>query len=98
MGCVDVDWKFGMLPEDNALCVAPGTVVNFIWEDGHNVDEVPTQADFDACTGFTDVDPKMGPFAYTASGQPGIYYLVCGVKVHCEKGNQKLALTVSETC
>merc|ERR1712124_149914 len=80
----DVDWKFGMT--ENELCVAPGDIVNFIWETNHNVDHVANKEDYDNCV-FTN-----------AAAEEGITYVVCGVSVHCSQGNQKLAITISNSC
>ena len=59
--------------------------------------EVASQEDFDACTGFTDTTAYDGPLAWPVPEAEGTYYIVCGVRTHCETGNQKLAVTVG-TC
>merc|ERR1711879_839380 len=75
---VDIDWIYGMT--ENEVCVAPGDIVNFIWETNHNV------------------VPVDGPFAWTAPEEEGMVYVICGVRTHCADGNQKLAITVSNSC
>ena len=42
--------------------------------------------------------PEAGPLAWTAPGEEGVTYVICGVSVHCSAGNQKLAITVSNSC
>ena len=74
-----------------------GDIVNFIWETNHNVDPVATKEDYDNCV-FTNTEPEAGPLAWTAPEEEGITYVVCGVSVHCTSGNQKLAITVSNSC
>jgi len=91
----DVEWIYGMT--ENELCVAPGDIVNFIWETNHNVDPVATKEDYDNCV-FSNTEAEAGPLAWTAPAEEGITYVVCGVSVHCTSGNQKLAITVSNSC
>merc|ERR1712137_433834 len=55
----DVEWKYGMT--ENELCVAPGDIVNFIWETNHNVDPVATKEDYDNCV-FTNTEAEPGPW------------------------------------
>eukprot|EP00091_Calanus_sinicus_P000892 TRINITY_DN1084_c0_g1_i5.p2 TRINITY_DN1084_c0_g1~~TRINITY_DN1084_c0_g1_i5.p2 ORF type:complete len:115 (-),score=38.66 TRINITY_DN1084_c0_g1_i5:119-463(-) len=93
---VDIDWTLGMT--ENAVCVPPGSIINFVWEHGHNVVEVATQEDFDACTGFTDHAAYTGPLAWPVPEAEGTYYIVCGVGSHCDVGNRKLAVTVAHHC
>ena len=71
--------------------------MNFIWESNHNVDPVATKEDYDNCV-FSNTEPEAGPLAWTAPAEEGITYVVCGVSVHCTSGNQKLAITVSNSC
>ena len=71
--------------------------MNFIWETNHNVDHVATKEDYDNCV-FTNAEAEEGPLAWTAPSEEGITYVVCGVSVHCSQGNQKLAITVSNSC
>merc|ERR1719347_1193960 len=33
----DVDWIYGMEDADTAICVPPGSQINFVWETNHNV-------------------------------------------------------------
>merc|ERR1712042_211135 len=33
----DIDWKYGMEDADTAICVPPGSQINFVWETNHNV-------------------------------------------------------------
>merc|ERR1711953_481731 len=91
---VDIDWKYGMT--ENEVCVAPGDIVNFVWTTNHNV--VPVSAeDYLACI-TADTDPIEGPLAWTAPAEEGMVYVICGVRTHCADGNQKLAITVSNSC
>jgi len=91
---VDIDWTYGMT--ENEVCVAPGDIVNFVWETNHNV--VPVSAeDYLACI-TSDTEPVEGPFAWTAPEEEQMVYVICGVRTHCADGNQKLAITVSNTC
>ena len=74
-----------------------GDIVNFIWETNHNVDHVANKEDYDNCV-FTNAEAEAGPLAWTAPSEEGITYVVCGVSVHCTQGNQKLAITISNSC
>merc|ERR1711997_792413 len=91
---VDIDWKYGMT--ENEVCVTPGDVVNFIWTSNHNVAPVSAE-DYLACI-TADTDPMDGPLAWTAPEEEGMVYVICGVRTHCADGNQKLAITVSNSC
>ena len=90
----DVEWVLGMT--DNELCVAPGDVVNFNFEDGHNI-EATTQEAYEACDA-TDHNPVQGPLSWTAPAEEGVTYVICGVGLHCSLGNQKIAITTSNSC
>merc|ERR1712165_72218 len=91
---VDIDRTYGMT--ENEVCVAPGDIVNFIWTTNHNV--VPVSAeDYLACL-TADTEPVDGPLAWTAPAEEGMVYVICGVRTHCADGNQKLAITVSNSC
>merc|ERR1712121_297224 len=83
---VTIDWKVPMDPVE--MCVTPGTDVVFKWVDGHNVDTVGSQEDYDTCKGFTDTTPVAGPYTWTApapaTGTP--VWVVCGVSKHCQYG------------
>ena len=80
----------------NELCVAPGDVVNFNYKEGHNV-EATTKEAYDACD-VTDNAAVPGPISWTAPAEEGMTYVVCGVGLHCALGNQKLAITTSNSC
>ena len=71
-------------------------MVNFNYKDGHNVEAV-TQEAFDGCV-VGDTKPVMGPIAWTAPNEEGMTYVICGVSLHCELGNQKVAIKVSNSC
>ena len=74
----------------------PGDIVNFVWTTNHNV--VPVSAeDYLACI-TADTEPVEGPLAWTAPAEEGMVYVICGVRTHCADGNQKLAITVSNSC
>ena len=73
-----------------------GDVVNFNYDDGHNVEAVSKDA-FEGCDS-TDHAAVPGPISWTAPGDEGVTYVVCGVPLHCSLGNQKLAITVSNSC
>merc|ERR1711948_164807 len=88
---VDIDWKYGMT--ENEVCVAPGDIVNFIWTTNHNV----APEDYLACI-TADTEPVEGPLAWTAPAEEQMVYVICGVRTHCADGNQKLAITVSNSC
>ena len=91
---MDIDWIYGMT--ENEVCVAPGDIVNFVWTTNHNV--VPVSAeDYLACI-TADTEPAEGPLAWTAPEEEGMTYVICGVRTHCADGNQKLAITVSNSC
>merc|ERR1712115_97599 len=91
---VDIDWIYGMT--ENEVCVAPGDVVNFIWTTNHNVAPVSAE-DYLACL-TADTEPVEGPLAWTAPAEEQMVYVICGVRTHCADGNQKLAITVSNSC
>ena len=76
-----------------------GDVVNFNYpHDGHNV-VATTQEAFEACAvGQDEHHPEMGPIAWTAPNEEGMTYVICGVALHCELGNQKVAIKVSNSC
>jgi plastocyanin len=90
--CVPQGWMFYV--QENVEHVSAGTIINFVWDHGHNVLEVASQADCDACTGFSDHAEYDGSLAWTVPEERGTYYMVCGVGSHCSHGNQKLAVTV----
>jgi len=91
---VDIEWVVGMT--ENEVCVAPGDVINFNYHSGHNV-EVTDQAGYDGCV-VTQTEEVHGPISWTAPAEEGITYTICGVALHCALGNQKLAITVSNSC
>ena len=76
--------------------LSKGDIVNFNFHDGHNV-EATTQEAFDACA-VKDAQPVMGPVAWTAPNEEATTYVICGVALHCEMGNQKVAIRVSHHC
>merc|ERR1711970_1006352 len=82
-GTVDIDWKYGMEDPDTAVCVPPGTIINFVWESNHNVVEVATPEDFEACTGFTDTTPYEGPLAPCPRGGGYLLHSVRGEDPLC---------------
>ena len=91
---MDIDWTYGMT--ENEVCVAPNDVVNFIWTTNHNVVLVSAE-DYLAC--LTEYnEPMSGPLAWTAPSVEMVAYVICGVSTHCAEGNQKLAITVSNSC
>merc|ERR1711942_104040 len=94
----DVDWIYGMEDADTAICVPPGSQINFVWETNHNVVLMENKEDFDACTNISDTEPYEGPLLWDAPSEEGVTYIVCGVRTHCADGNQKLAVTVSMDC
>merc|ERR1719250_287054 len=51
----DVDWIYGMEDADTAICVPPGSQINFVWETNHNVVLMENKEDFDACTNFSEL-------------------------------------------
>ena len=73
-----------------------GDVVNFNYEEGHNIEAV-TQEAYDACAA-TDHNPVHGPLSWTAPSEEGVTYVICGVGLHCSLGNQKIAITTSNSC
>jgi len=91
---VDIEWVVGMT--ENEVCVAPGDVVNFNYQSGHNV-EVTDQAGYEGCV-VTQTEAVDGPISWTAPAEEGMTYTICGVGFHCAIGNQKLAITVSNSC
>merc|ERR1712026_93719 len=73
-----------------------GDIVNFVWTTNHNV--VPVSAeDYLACI-TSDTEPVEGPLAWTAPEEEQMVYVICGVRTHCADGNQRLAITVSNSC
>ena len=68
---------------------------------GHNVVQMATQSDYDACTGFLGENPTVGnnidPFIWQADTD-GIFYFACGVGTHCSAGGMKAKITVAPTC
>jgi len=91
-------WYLGMEPMD--LCVETGTEVVFN-KTGHNVVQMATQSDYDACTGFLGENPTVGnninPFIWQADTD-GIFYFACGVGTHCSAGGMKAKIAVAKTC
>ena len=75
---------------------SPGDVVNFIWTTNHNVAAVSAE-DYLACI-TAETEPMEGPLAWTAPMEEQMVYVICGVRTHCADGNQKLAITVSNSC
>ena len=73
-----------------------GDIVNFNYESGHNV-EVTDQAGYEGCV-VTQTEAVDGPISWTAPAEEGVTYTICGVSLHCALGNQKLAITVSNSC
>ena len=53
--------------------------------------------DYLACL-TPDTEAVDGPLAWTAPMEEQMVYVICGVRTHCADGNQKLAITVSNTC
>ena len=64
----------------------------------NNYSVAPVSAeDYLACL-TADTEPVDGPLAWTAPAEEGMVYVICGVRTHCADGNQKLAITVSNSC
>ena len=81
---------------DNKFFFNLGDIVNFNYESGHNV-EVTDQAGYEGCV-VTQTEAVDGPISWTAPAEEGVTYTICGVSLHCALGNQKLAITVSNSC
>ena len=73
-----------------------GDIVNFNYQENHNV-EATTKEAFDGCV-VGNNQPVNGPIAWTAPNEEGMTYVICGVSLHCELGNQKIAIQVSNSC
>merc|ERR1712098_369087 len=48
----DIDWKYGMEDADTAICVPPGSQINFVWETNHNVVLMENKEDFELAPTF----------------------------------------------
>ena len=81
---------------ENIIVPLTGDIVNFNYQNGHNV-EATTKEAFDGCA-VTNVEAVEGPISWTAPNEEGMTYVICGVSLHCELGNQKVAIQVSNSC
>merc|ERR1740137_162010 len=90
------------------VCVETGTQVIFNITGsslhGHNVVQMETQSDYDACTGFLGEDPTFAIQFNTSvefdwrADTDGTFYFACGVGTHCSAGGMNAKITVASSC
>merc|ERR1712215_306509 len=89
---VTIDWN----PSGKEItkCVDVGDEVEFTWDgDTHNLIQVSSKADYDACkVGENEKKGKKGP-AEIKVKEKGDLYFVCGVDKHCEDLKQKAKIS-----
>jgi len=103
---ITIPWFGGMDPLD--VCVETGTQVIFNITGsslhGHNVVQMETQSDYDACTGFLGQDPTVAIQFNTSvefdwkADTDGTFYFACGVGTHCSAWGMKAKITVAPSC
>jgi len=100
-----IDWKLGMSACEQSVALVVGGEATFSWRGFHNVVQVPTRADYDACEDAdgTQVAQRSLGGAWTLQSGPGTlypagtYYFICVVQEgsvrHCHY-SQKVAVTI----
>ena len=98
----DLLWQIGGLSgtadEYDPMEVAVGDSIRFHWTGEHNLEQLPTKADYEDCAwqDATQIAGYSDPGEHTVTfDQEGTFYFICGYTGHCRAG-QKIKVCVGD--